>query len=277
MFHLKLEFPLNTTLNYNPFVMQINALIKSFSFACAIFLTFGLVQAYGQNQKIKGKKLLIYTKNGNGYVHDNIDTSVTTLQKICAELGVVTTVSEDPNIFLSSEMYSFDAVFFSNTNNEAFDTEEQRSAFQSFCSSGRGFGGLHSAIGSERKWPWFWKLIGGSFLRHPPLQTFTIKVNRKDHPSTKHLPPSFNSEDECYFIKNSNPSFKILLEADLSTVSENKTDKNPFRPKRAPLSWYNTLEGGRQWYTALGHSKELYALSWFQKHLKGGIVSILSD
>ena len=146
MFHLKLEFPLNTTLNYNPFVMQINALIKSFPLGCVFFLSLGLLQAYGQSQKLEGKKLLIYTKNGKGYVHDNIETSVTTLQKICAELGVVTTVSEDPNIFLSSEMSHFDAVFFSNTNNEAFDTEEQRSAFQSFCSSGKGFGGLHSAI-----------------------------------------------------------------------------------------------------------------------------------
>ena len=82
----------------------------------------------------------------------------------------------------------YDAVFFANTNNEAFDNEKQREAFQKFCSNGKGFGGLHSAIGSERNWPWFWKLIGGSFLRHPPFQTFTIKVNRSDHPATKHLP-----------------------------------------------------------------------------------------
>ncbi len=257
--------------------MQRTTLTKSFFVGCAFFLSLGLIPIYGQNQQLEGKKLLIYTKNGKGYVHDNIATSVSTLQKICAELGVETSVSEDPNIFLSSTINSFDAVFFSNTNNEAFDTEEQRSAFQTFCSSGKGFGGLHSAIGSERKWPWFWKLIGGSFLRHPPFQTFTIKVNRKEHPSTSHLPLSFDSEDECYFIKNSNPSFKILLEADLSTVSENAEDKNPFRPKRAPLSWYNTFEGGKQWYTAMGHSKELYALPWFQEHLKGGIIAILSD
>ena len=67
----------------------------------------------------------------------------------------------------------------------------------------------------------------------------------------------------------------MLLEADLTTVSE--TEKNPYRPKQAPLSWYNTLEGGRQWYTALGHSKDLYALPWFQKHLQGGIEYLLQD
>ena len=166
-------------------------------------------------------------------------------------------------------------MIFSNTNNEAFDTEQQREAFKMYCQSGKGFGGIHSAIGSERNWPWFWKLIGGSFLRHPPFQTFTVKVNRSNHPSTQHLDSTFDLDDECYFIKNSNPSFKTLIEADLSTVSENDNGKKVYRPKRAPLSWFNTLDGGKQWYTALGHSKDMYALPWFQKHLQGGIEYLL--
>ncbi|MDC3241172.1 ThuA domain-containing protein [Flavobacteriaceae bacterium] len=248
---------------------------KQFQLGLVFFLFLGLLQSFGQYQNVKGKKLIIYTKNGEGYVHENIATSVATLEKICQSLGVETTITDNPEIFLNPNIMDFDAVIFANTNNEAFDNAEQRDAFQNFCSSGKGFGGLHSAIGSERKWPWFWKLIGGSFLRHPPFQTFSIKVNRKNHSSTKHLLPTFDLDDECYFIKNVNPSFKILLEADLSTVSEN--DSNAYRPKRAPLSWYNTLEGGRQWYTALGHSKDLYALPWFQKHLQGGIEFILKD
>ncbi|HAS19792.1 MAG TPA: Crp/Fnr family transcriptional regulator, partial [Flavobacteriaceae bacterium] len=44
-----------------------------------------------------------------------------------------------------------------------------------------------------------------------------------------------------------------------------------------PLCWYNTLDGGKQWYTALGHSKEMYALPWFQKHLQGGLEYLLSN
>lgn len=232
---------------------------------------------YGQSKKFEGKKLLIYTKNGEGYVHKNIPASVATLQKICESIGVESVVSEDPALFTSSEINSFDAVLFTNTNNEAFDTQMQRDAFKAYCQSGKSFGGIHSAIGSERSWPWFWKLIGGSFLRHPPFQTFTVKVNRQNHPSTQHLGKTFDLDDECYFIKNSNPSFKVLLEADLATVSENDNGKKVFRPERAPLSWFNTLDGGKQWYTALGHSKDLYELSWFQKHLQGGIEYLLED
>lgn len=89
-----------------------------------------------QQNKFEGKKLLIYTKNGKGYVHENIPTSVETLKKICASMGVVTVVSEDPALFTSLEINSFDAVIFSNTNNEAFDTEQQREAFKMYCQSG---------------------------------------------------------------------------------------------------------------------------------------------
>ena len=121
-----------------------------FTRTTALFLLIGLVfhSAWSQNKALEGKKILIYTKNGKGYVHENIATSVETLQNICDEIGVESVVSEDPAIFTSAQMMTFDAVFFSNTNNEAFDNEEQRTAFQNFCKSGKSFGGLHSAIGS---------------------------------------------------------------------------------------------------------------------------------
>jgi len=185
---------------------------KTFFFSLGLLLILSTFNGFSQQSKFEGKRLLIYTKNGKGYVHKNIATSVETLEKICKSLGVETVVSEDPALFTRPEINRFDAVVFANTNNEAFDTEQQREAFKKYCQSGKGFGGIHSAIGSERHWPWFWKLIGGSFLRHPPFQTFTVKVNRSNHPSTQHLGSTFDLDDECYFIKNSNPSFKILLE-----------------------------------------------------------------
>ena len=45
--------------------------------------------SYAQLKVNKSKKLLIYTKNGEGYVHENIATSVATLQEICKKLGVI--------------------------------------------------------------------------------------------------------------------------------------------------------------------------------------------
>lgn len=224
------------------------------------------------------KKLLIYTKNGKGYVHKNIATSVATLQQICSTLGVKTVVSEDPSIFTSVEMASFDAVFFSNTNNEAFDTQAQKDAFQTFCRSGKGFGGLHSASGSEREWPWYWNLLGGKFKRHAPFQKFTVKVVDENHPSTKNLPTLFEVEDECYYSVEMNPDIHVLLAADMTTVEDPKKGEYPSNifNDSFPLAWYHQFEGGKQWYTSLGHPIEAYSLKLYQDHLKGGLQYILS-
>jgi len=235
-----------------------------------------LVCQWSIAQNVEGKSLLIYTKNGKGYVHENIEASVTSLVQLCKELGVKTIVSDRSEIFLSPEMETFDAVFFSYTNNEAFDTEEQRNAFKAFCESGKGFGGLHSATGSEREWPWFWNLIGASFLRHPPFQDFTVEVVNAEHPATQNLGTSFTISDECYFFKHLNPNVNVLLKANLASVAEGKNNSQP-RPTEAPLSWYTTQFGGRQWYSALGHSKEGYENPLLQEHLKGGLRYILSQ
>lgn len=258
-------------MNLKTRINAINMPIKQF-LIIAIICSLSWVQ--GQN--VSGKNLLIYTKNGKGYVHDNIAVSVATLKTISKKLNVNTTVSDNPEIFTSNKMSTFDAVIFSNTNNEAFDTDEQRQAFKTFCEQGKGFGAIHSAAGSERQWPWFWNLLGASFLRHPPFQEFKVNVVNTNHAATRDIGVSFFTTDECYFFKQQNTEVKVLLEADLSTVAEGENNTEP-RPIKAPLSWYNTLYGGHQWYTALGHSKGNYEVPLFQKHLEGGLRFILSN
>jgi hypothetical protein len=39
-----------------------------------------------------------------------------------------------------------------------------------------------------------------------------------------------------------------------------------------PLAWCHTFEGGRSWYTALGHKPAYYTDANFRKHLLGGIL-----
>jgi type 1 glutamine amidotransferase len=39
-----------------------------------------------------------------------------------------------------------------------------------------------------------------------------------------------------------------------------------------PIAWYHNYDGGRAFYTGLGHTKESYDEVDFRKHLLGGIV-----
>ncbi|MDZ7692820.1 MAG: ThuA domain-containing protein [Balneolaceae bacterium] len=63
-----------------------------------------------------------------------------------------------------------------NTNNDIFNTKAQEQALKNYMESGGNFVGIHSTSGSERDWPWFWSLVGGTFHRHAPFQEFTVHI-----------------------------------------------------------------------------------------------------
>lgn len=219
------------------------------------------------------KRILIYTHNGKGYVHENIPASVEALKKLCAENGYETEATDDPSIFTPENLKKFSCIIFSSTNNEAFETEAQKQAFVDYTHNGGGFLGIHSASGSERQWPWFWAMLGGKFVRHPELQKFTIKVIDKTHPATKFLEDSWAWEDECYYTNQLNPDIHVLLAVDLTTIKDEKKIEYPGSTfgDYFPLAWCHEFEGGRQFYTSLGHKAEYYKDETFLKHLLGGI------
>ena len=221
-------------------------------------------------------RVLVYTKNQVGpklYVHDNIATCAEAIQKLGAANGFAVDVSGDPAVFSPENLKKYRALVFDNTNNEILETEEQKAAFQQYIRSGGGFVGLHSASGSMRKWPWFWSLLGGKFVRHPKLQTFTVKVKDPKDISTAHLPASFQWTDEFYYVDNMPEGLHVLLAGDLTTLDDPGKEKYPGKKfgDEFPLAWRHEFEGGRAWYTALGHQKEHYADPKLMQHILGGI------
>jgi len=219
------------------------------------------------------KNILIYTHNGKGYVHENIPFSVEAIKKICAENKYTCTATDAPTIFTAENLKKVDCIIFANTNNESFDTEEQRQAFVQYIRGGGGFVGIHSSSGSERQSPWFAAMLGGRFLRHPKLQPFTIKVIDPSHPATSSVPKEWAWEDEFYYLNMLNPDIRVLLAGDLSTVVDEKKEEYPGKTfgDLFPLAWCHEFEGGRQFYTALGHKPEHYKDENYIRHLTGGI------
>lgn len=222
-------------------------------------------------------KILVYTRSytpdGKGYVHQNIAASVQAIRELGNENGFSADASDDPAVFTRANLKQYRAIVFSNSNNEAFSDDAQREAFKHYIQSGGGFAGIHSASGSERKWPYFWSVIGGKFVRHPKLQTFTVRVKDSTHPATRSLPAEFVWEDECYYLDNLNPAIRPLLVTDPARIEDPKKSEYPGGRfgDSLPLAWFQTFDGGRQFYTALGHKIEHYADPLFRGHLAGGI------
>jgi uncharacterized protein len=228
-------------------------------------------------------RVLVYTRNhvteGKGYIHENIATSVETIRQLGAENGFEVDHSDDPAVFTAANLKKYKALVFSNSNNEAFASDAQREAFKAYIQGGGGFVGIHSATGSERKWPYFWSVAGGKFLRHPKLQKFTVRVKDANHPATRELPSTFEWEDECYYTENLNPALKPLLVTDPAKLDDPKKAEYPGDRfgDSLPLAWYQEFDGGRQFYTALGHKKEHYSEPILRKQIAGGILWVMKQ
>jgi uncharacterized protein len=222
-------------------------------------------------------RVLVYTRNytpdGKGYVHDNIASSIAAIKKMGAENGFEVDASDDPKLFTPATLKRYAVLIFSNSNNEAFENDEQRAAFREYIEGGGGFVGIHSATGSEREWPYYWSVVGGKFLRHPRLQPFTVRVKDAQHPATRNLPAEFVWDDECYYHEHMAPGLNVLLVTDPARLDDPKKGEYPGDRfgDSLPLAWYQNVGKGRVFYTALGHKKEHYSDPILTRHILGGI------
>ena len=66
----------------------------------------------GINSK-KEKYALIYTKNGQGYVHKNIPTSIKALEEICKLENIRTDAGENSSLFTVENFRKYDVIIFS--------------------------------------------------------------------------------------------------------------------------------------------------------------------
>src|SRR5690606_29517337 len=96
--------------------------------ACISLATFAVAQNKSKDKaKVNWKKVnvLVYIKNGKGYVHENRAAGVAAIQQLGAQHGFSVTVSENPADFSEDNLRKFNLVVFNNTNNDVFDTNEQ--------------------------------------------------------------------------------------------------------------------------------------------------------
>ena len=131
--------------------------------------------------KLKGSRVLVYTKNGKGYVHDNIASAVASIQSLGAANGFSVDVSDDASVFTEANLKKYNFLVFTSTNNDVFDTDDERVAFRRYIEAGGGFVGVHSVTGTERNWKWFKMMLGETFSWHAKFQKFGIKKIDPSH------------------------------------------------------------------------------------------------
>ncbi len=209
------------------------------------------------------KKILVFCKT-EGYRHTSIESGIEALKKLGTENGFKVTSTEDVRYIQEDSLKQFAAVLFLNTSGDILNDVKQAD-LERYIQAGGGFVGVHAATNTEYDWPWYNKLVGAYFDGHPKVQEATLKVIDNNHPSTSFLDSTWVKTEEWYNFRDIDPGIKIVLEVDEDSYKGGKNGA------RHPISWYHNFDGGRSFYTALGHSNETYSNANFLKHILGGI------
>jgi glucose/arabinose dehydrogenase/cytochrome c551/c552 len=215
-------------------------------------------------------KILIFTRTA-GYHHASIPLGVAAIIKLGQENNFDVDTTSDASKIVEENLKKYNTVVFLSTTGPLL-TANERNDFERYIQAGGGYVGIHAAADAEYDWHWYGRLVGGYFLSHPAQQQDAVlHVVDKNHISTKHLPDTWTRKDEWYNYKERNPDVHVLITLDESTYKGGANGDNH------PIAWYHNFEGGRAWYTGLGHVDESYSDPLFLKHILGGILWAIGD
>lgn len=254
--------------------------------------------------------LLVFSKT-NAYRHASIEAGIAAIRQLGAANGFQVEATEDSTYFTEERLRNYAAVVFLNTSGDVLDNWQQADFQRFIEAGGgfvgihgaagteydwKWYGNLVGAVFNDHPniqeatlkvleqnhpatagLPITWKHSDEWYNFRPGLPADKVLVN---------IPPALaggtvGPRDTSNWRNRNVPA----------QVAWNYNSREPFLPKDAkvllavdeatykggthgtlhPISWSHEFEGGRSFYTALGHGAACYSDSLFLKHLLGGI------
>lgn len=236
----------------------------------------GVPRPDGASGDARGTRLgrvLVFSKT-TGFRHSSIGAGVDMLRRLGQRGGFSVDATEDGARFTDAGLAPYDVVVWLNTTGTPLDGA-QRSAFERFIRRGGGYIGIHAAADTwggrnhrTVEWPWYGKLLGGDafFASHPAVQEARLVVEDQSTAATRHLGASFRFTDEWYdFVHNPRPAVQVLLSIDETSYRGGRMGADH------PISWYHVFDGGRAFYTNLGHRTQTFSDARFEQHIAAAL------
>ena len=229
-------------------------------FACMVCVVLAIVSFTTSK---KSPRVLVFSLT-KGFHHASIPAGIAAVQKLGAENNFIVDTTTDASYFTRKHLKKYAAVVFLNTTGDVLN-DEQQIAFQKYIHSGKGFVGVHAATDTEYNWPWYNQLVGAYFKSHPKQQEAVLNITDAADASTSHLPAKWKRFDEWYNFKSLQNGLHVLITIDEKSYTGGENGDVH------PMAWHHEFDGGRAFYTALGHTDESYADPLYLKHLLAGI------
>lgn len=182
--------------------------------------------------------------------------------------------TEDAIVFNPSTLAQYRVIVFLQSSGEFFTNDLQLSALKEFVHSGGGVVGIHCASTGLPSSKWFGRLVGAVFTDHPEPQDGTVIIEDPRHPITSSGSSLLGAThlewfDEWYNFET-NPKRENAVRVLMSVRETSYTGGT--MGEEHPVAWCQEFEGGRSFYTALGHFEEAFSNTWFMNQILNGIL-----
>jgi len=234
-----------------------NRLVRALALATSLAVSTAVAQQ---------PRVLVFSKTA-AYRHASIPNGIAAIKQLGLQNGFAVDATEDATAFTQKNLARYAAVVFLSTTGDVLDAAQQDD-FERYIQAGGGYVGVHSATDTEYDWPWYGRLAGAYFNGHPGnpnVRHGSYRVIDSTHVSTKGMPARFERDDEFYNFKSIDPTIHVLVEIDETSYQGGTNGEHH------PMSWYHDFDGGRAWYTNMGHTEATYTEPLFLQHLLGGL------
>lgn len=236
-----------------------------------VFLIHFTICFHASAQK-QFRALMVTTTRG--WHHESLHAGVIAIQQLAVRNNFDAILWEDPNGFTDKYLEQFQVIIFINTTGDIFDSAQQK-VMERFIQSGKGYVGIHSASDTEYDWAWYTKLVGRMFHIHPAIQTARVDIVDASFPGLQGFTGGKLWTDEWYeFGPEKINDLNYILSIDETSYNAKVSwgaKKGEGMGKLHPVAWYHNYDGGRAFYTALGHLPTVYSDPAFLNHLYAGI------
>ncbi|CAA6677558.1 MULTISPECIES: ThuA domain-containing protein [unclassified Lentimonas] len=210
----------------------------------------------------------------NGFKHKSMSDAKALVERLGKQNGWEVISTADSSSLLKHDLSTFDTIVFNNNcgNKGAIMTPDEQAAFRTYVQNGGGFLAVHGAGAIWKEGDpfqaWYEGLVGTKLIDHPKVQKARLVVEDRSHPATSHLPEEWMVVDEFHRF-DSNPREKVNV---LISVDEDSYKGKQKMGGDHPFVWYHEYDGGRSFFTSLGHTKEIYSDPDFEKLVEGAIL-----
>ncbi|CAN5180610.1 hypothetical protein BH23BAC1_BH23BAC1_34460 [soil metagenome] len=230
------------------------------------------------NKTDENFKILVYDET-SGWAHNSRDAARVMFQELGVDHGFEVDFDRTGAAFNTLEnLQNYAIVVFSNTSGNEILNRNQQENFEAYIKAGGNFLGIHAATDTYRTgWDWYRDLVGGSVRENPNHTTQNhpgvLDVVGPEHPSTENVPDPWNRNEEWYYWKGGGG---YLFEGNIDVLQVRATGNEEYDEAR-PISWFKEFDGGRSFYTAMGHDISAYAEEHLRNHILGAITWLVAE